>query len=152
MQGNVNFVHKVGLTFGLLQFSNQLQHPFFLSKIVEVGSKVGEAGTLDPILCTKLTYMIVPSLIRALTKSRSKSTPRVKVNTRHCLDEETPSASVVKRKHRQGKASPRWRRRPTRASPDKTLLKQGNHSAAPRYPWVGKTMEGATPWEGLKSR
>jgi len=25
---------------------------------------------------------------------------------------------------------------------------QGNHSVAPRYPWVGKTMEGVTPWEG----
>ena len=52
---------------------------------------------------------------------------------------------------RQDKASPRGRRRPTRASPDQTVLKQGNHSVVPRYPWVGKTMEGATPWEGLRS-
>jgi len=49
----------------------------------------------------------VPSRIRALTKSRSKSTPGVKVNTRRRLGEETPSASVAKRKRRQGKASPR---------------------------------------------
>ena len=82
----------------------------------------------------------------------SKSTPGVKVNTRRCLGEETPNASVAKKKRRQGKASPRWRRRPTRASPDQILLRQGNHSVVPRYPWVGKTMEGATPWEGLRSR
>jgi len=49
----------------------------------------------------------VPSRTRALTKSRSKSTPGVKVNTRRCLGEETPSASVVKKVRRQGKASPR---------------------------------------------
>jgi len=28
---------------------------------------------------------------------------------------------------------------------------QGNHSVAPRYPWVGKTMEGVTPWESLRA-
>jgi len=73
---------------------------------------------------------------------RSKSTPGVKVNTRRRLGEETLSASVTKKRRRQGKASPRWRRRPTRASPDQTILKQGNHSVVPRYPQVGKTMEG----------
>jgi len=97
-------------------------------------------------------YVTVPSRTRALTKSRSKSTPGVKVNTRRCLGEQTPSASVVKKRRRQGKASPRWRHRPTRASPDQTVLKQGNHRVVPRYPWVGNTMEGATPWEGLRSR
>ena len=94
----------------------------------------------------------VPSRTRALTKSRSKSTPGVKVNTRRCLGEETPSASVARARRRLGKASPRWRRRPTRASPDQTVPKQGNRRVVPRYPWVGKTMVGATPWEGLRSR
>jgi len=28
---------------------------------------------------------------------------------------------------------------------------RGNHSVAPRYPWVGKTMEGVTPWESLRA-
>ena len=50
---------------------------------------------------------LVPSRIRALTMSRSKSTSGVKVNVRRRLGEETPSASVAKRKRRQGKASPR---------------------------------------------
>ena len=49
----------------------------------------------------------VPSRIRALTKSRSKSTSGLKVNIRRRLGEETPSASVATRKRRQGRASPR---------------------------------------------
>ena len=68
-------------------------------------------------------YRIVPSRIRALTKSRSKSTPGVKVNTRRRLGEETPSTNVAKRKRRQGEASPRWRCRPTRASPRSNVIK-----------------------------
>jgi len=55
---------------------------------------------------TGLKYA-VPSRIRALTKSRSKSTSGVKVNVRRRLGEETPSASVAKRKRRQGKVLPR---------------------------------------------
>ena len=44
----------------------------------------------------------VPSRTWVLTKSRSKSTSGVKVNIRRRLGEETPSASVAKRKRRQG--------------------------------------------------
>ena len=89
----------------------------------------------------------VSSRIRALTKSRSKSTPGVKVNTRRRLGEETPSSSVAKARRRlgEGVAQPGHRQ-------DQISLRQGNHSGVPRYPWVGKTMEGATPWEDLKSR
>ena len=50
-------------------------------------------------------------------------TPGVKVNARRRLSGETPSASIAKRKRRQGKASPRWRRRPTRASPRSNIIK-----------------------------
>ena len=50
---------------------------------------------------------VVPSRIRALTKSRSKSTSGLKVNIRRRLGEETPSVSVATRKRRQGRASPR---------------------------------------------
>ena len=85
--------------------------------------------------------------IRALTKSKSKSTPEVKVNTRRRLGEETPSASFAKRKRRLGEGVAQPGRRQ-----DQISLSQGSHSAAPRYPWVGKTMEGAMPWEGLRSR
>ena len=46
--------------------------------------------------------MPVPSHTRALTKSRSKSTPGVKVNTRRCLGEEMLSASVTKKRRRLG--------------------------------------------------
>jgi len=57
--------------------------------------------------------------------------PRVKVNTRRRLDEETPSTSVAKRKRRQGEASPRWRHRPTRASPRSNIIKsrQSQHGS-----------------------
>ena len=41
-----------------------------------------------------------------MTKSKSKSTPGVKVSTRRRLGEETPRAGFAKRKRRQGKASP----------------------------------------------
>jgi len=69
------------------------------------------------------TMAHLSSRIRALTKSRSKSTPGVKVNTRRRLGEETPSTSAAKRKRSQGEASPRWRRRPTRASPGSNIIK-----------------------------
>ena len=64
-------------------------------------------GELDKDLCLFWKRVAVPSLIRALTKSMSKSTPGVKVNTRRYLDEETPSASVAKAWRRQEEASPR---------------------------------------------
>ena len=63
--------------------------------------------------------ILVPSRIRVLTTS----TPGVKVNTRRCLGEETPSTNVAKRKRRQGEPSPRWRRRPTKASPRSNIIK-----------------------------
>jgi len=56
---------------------------------------------------TKTNFTRVPSRIRALTKSRSKSTSGVKVNIRRRLGEETPSASVAKCQRRQEEASPR---------------------------------------------
>ena len=74
----------------------------------------GSLDRLGPItrcmtkhLHAQMGLATVPSRIRALTKSRSKSTPEVKVNTRRRLGEETPSTSVAKRKRRRGKASPR---------------------------------------------
>ena len=63
---------------------------------------------------------------------------------RNKLDE---SEVFTRNKARQGKASFQPGRRQ-----DQISLRQGNHSVVPRYPWVGKTMEGATPWEGLRSR
>ena len=49
----------------------------------------------------------VSSCIRALTKSRSKSTTgRSKVNARRRLGVEMPRGSVAKARRRQGKASP----------------------------------------------
>jgi len=94
-----------------------------------------------------LILVPVPSRIRALTKSRSKSTPGVKVHTRRRLGKETPSANIAKARRRLGEGVAQPGRRQ-----DQISLSQGNHSAVTRYPWVGKTMEGATPWEGLKSR
>ena len=78
------------------------------------GQVTGGYQAKDPQMATYLRYVevlkrafaAVPSRTRALTKSRSKSTPGVKVNTRRCLGEETLSASVVKKRRRQGKVSP----------------------------------------------
>ena len=103
---------------------------------------------LGDALCShSVDFLSVPSRIRALTKSRSKSTPGVKVNERRRLGKETPRGSVAKaRRHLcEGVAQPGRRQ-------DQISLRQGNHRAVPRYPWAGKTMERATPWEGLGSR
>jgi len=62
---------------------------------------------LVKVFYTNLQFNGVPSRTRALTKSRSKSTPEVKVNTRRRIGEETLSASITKKRRRQGKASPR---------------------------------------------
>jgi len=59
------------------------------------------SGGSDAVYC-KMFMSTVPSRIRALTKSRSKSTPGVKVHKRRCLGEETPSASVAKARRRLG--------------------------------------------------
>ena len=61
-----------------------------------------------------------------------------------------PRWGDAKGRHRRGKASLRGSiakvgRRQGEISPER-----GIHSVAPRYPWVGKTMEGAILWEGLK--
>ena len=77
---------------------------------------------------------------------------KVKVNIGRRLGEATPSASIAKRKRRQDKASPRAGDAKVGRRQGKMSRKQGNHSVAPRYPWVGKTMDGVTPWEGLKPR
>ena len=103
----------------------------------------------------------VPSRIRALTKSKSKSTPGVKVNIRRRLDKGTPSASFAKRKRRQGKAPPRRRRRPTRASPRANIIKskQSQHdSPIPRgrkdHGGSGAVVRPQVPiiWEVIKRR
>jgi len=99
------------------------------------------------LVLTVLVKGSVPSRIRALTKSRSKSTSGVKVNVRRRPGEGTPSASVAKARRRLGEGVAQLGRRQRQMS-----QRRGDHSVAPRYPWVGKTMEGATPWEGLKSR
>ena len=59
----------------------------------------------------------------------------------------TPRGSIAKARRCLGEGVAQPGRRP-----DQILLRQGNHSVVPRYPWVGKTMEGATTWEGLRSR
>jgi len=64
----------------------------------------------------------------------------------------TPSASIAKRKRRQDNTSPRAGVAKVGRRQGKMSQEQGNHGVAPRYPWVGKTMEGVMPWEGLKPR
>ena len=73
------------------------------------------SASLSSFFAISWRIQTVPSCIRALTKSRSKSTSGVKVNIRRRLGEETPSAGVAKRKRRQGKvilpATRTWRNR-----------------------------------------
>jgi len=78
-------------------------------------------------------------------KVKVKVNVEVKVNIRRRLGETTPSTSIAK-----AGASPRGSVAKVGHRQGKTSQEQGNHSVAPRYPWVGKTVEGVTPWEALK--
>ena len=69
--------------------------------------------------------------------------PGVKVNIRRRLDEGTPSTSVAKRKRRQGEASPRWRRRPTRASPRSNIIKSSQSQRGSPIP-MGRKHHGGS--------
>jgi len=88
--------------------------------------------------------------VPGVDKVKVKVSVEVKVNIRRRLGEATPSASIAKTGRRQDKTSPRVGVAQLGRRQGKMSQKQGNHSVAPRYPWVGKTMEGVTPWEGLK--
>ena len=70
-------------------------------------------------------------------QSQSQSQRLESKSTRRRLGEEASP--------RQGVAQPGRRQ-------EQISLSQGSHSAVPRYPWVGKTTEGAALWEGLRSR
>jgi len=85
-------------------------------------------------------------------KVKVKVNIEVKVNIRRRLGEATPRASIAQAGRRQDKTSPRAGVAKVGRRQGKVSQKQGNHSVAPRYPWVGKTMEGVTPWKGLKPR
>ena len=85
-------------------------------------------------------------------KVKVKVNVEVKVNIRRRPGEATPSASIAQAGRRQDKTSLRAGVAKVGRRQGKMSQKQGNHSVAPRYPWVGKTMEGVTPWEGLKPR
>jgi len=91
-------------------------------------------------------------------KVKVKVNVEVKVNIRRRLGEVTARQGVAngqgiaKRKRRQDKTSPRAGITKVGRRQGEMSQERGIHSVAPRYPWVGKTMEGVTLWEGLKPR
>jgi len=97
-----------------------------------------------------IDYCTVP--YPGVDKVKVKVSIEVQVNTRRRLGEATPSVSIAKTGRRQDKTSPRARVVQLGRRQGKMSQRQGNHNVAPRYPWVGKTMEGVTPLEGLKPR
>ena len=81
-------------------------------------------------------YTILYRPVSGRWQSQGQSQCRGQSQHKASPGEATPSASIAQAARRQGKMS----------------QKQGSRSVAPRYPWVGKTMEGVTPWEDLKPR